>query len=95
MDLRVLVLMIPIVAIVGGIGAGMLKSYYRHKEKMMGHMSVDQMAELEQMSKIADILDQRVNVLERILDDEVPNWRDNPNASSSMRESGGNHDQTI
>jgi len=80
--------MIPIVAIVFGISAGMLKSYFKHKEKMMGQMSGDQMAELEQMSKIADILDQRVNVLERILDDEVPNWRDNPNAR-------GSHDQTI
>jgi len=88
-----LALMIPIVAIVGGIGAGMLKSHYKHKEKMM-HMSVDQMAELEQMSKVADILDQRVNVLERILDDEVPNWRDNPaNRNQSARETG--HDKTI
>ncbi len=93
MEVAILAMMIPIVAIVGGIGAGMLKSYFKHKEKMMGHMSVDQMAELEQMSKIADILDQRVNVLERILDDEVPNWRDNPNASPNMRES--NNDQTI
>ncbi len=86
---EIMVFMIPIVAIVFGISAGMLKSYYHHKEKMMGHMSIDQMAELERMSKVADILDQRVNVLERILDDEVPNWRDNPNARE------GNHDQTI
>lgn len=71
-----LIFMIPIVAIVGGIGAGVIKSYFSHKEKMMGHMSEDQMAELERMSRIADILDQRVNVLESILDDEVPNWRE-------------------
>lgn len=77
MAAETLALMIPIVAIVGGIGAGMLKSFYNHKERMMGHMSEDQMAELERMSKIADILDQRVNVLESILDDEVPNWREN------------------
>ena len=68
--------MIPIVAIVMGIGSGMLKMHYKHKEKMMHHMSGDQIAELDQMSKIADILDQRVNVLEKILDDEVPNWRE-------------------
>lgn len=93
MDAGNLALMIPIVAIVGGIGAGMLKSHYKHKEKMMGHMSVDQMAELEQMSKVADILDQRVNVLERILDDEVPNWRENPNNTSNFK--GGSDDKTI
>jgi len=93
MDAGVLALMIPIVAIVGGIGAGILKSHYKHKEKMMGHMSVDQMAELEQMSKIADILDQRVNVLERILDDEVPNWRDNQSLKSSK--DGESRDKSI
>lgn len=73
---EVLVFMIPITAIVLGMGSGMLKMHYQHKEKMMHHMSGDQMAELEQMSKIADTLDQRVAILERILDDEVPNWRE-------------------
>jgi len=71
-----LVFMIPIIAIVMGIGSSMLKMHYTHKEKMMDHMSEDQITELSQMSKIADILDQRVSVLERILDDEVPNWRE-------------------
>ena len=74
---EILVFLIPIVAIVMGIGSGMLKMHYQHKERMMNHMSGDQIAELDQMSKIADILDQRVDVLERILDDEVPNWREN------------------
>jgi len=91
--MSVLALMIPIVAIVGGIGAGMLKSHNKHKEKMIGHMSVDQMAELGQMSKIADILDQRSNVLERILDDEVPNWRDNQSPNSSKE--GESRDKSI
>jgi len=76
MDAGILALMIPIVAIIMVFGTGMLSSYFKHKERMMGHMSVDQMAELERMSRIADILDQRVNVLENILDDEVPNWRE-------------------
>ncbi|PHR60208.1 MAG: hypothetical protein COA43_07880 [Robiginitomaculum sp.] len=76
MAAETLALMIPIVAIVGGIGAGVIKSYFSHKERMMGHMSEDQMAELERMSRIADILDQRVKVVESILDDEVPNWRE-------------------
>ncbi len=71
-----LVFMIPIVAIVGGIASSMLNNYLKHKEKMMNFMSEDQVAELEQMSRRADILDQRVAVLENILDDEVPNWRE-------------------
>ena len=73
----IIALLIPIIAIAGGLGLGALGMHHKHKEKMMGQMSADQIAELDQMSKIADILDRRVNVLERILDDEVPNWREN------------------
>ena len=69
-------LLIPLVAIVAVFGTISLKSYFKHKERMMDHMSDDQLAELDQMSRIADILDQRVNVLEKILDDEIPNWRE-------------------
>ncbi len=72
----ILGLMIPIIAIVMGIGLAMLGMYFKHKEKMMDHMSGDQIAELERMSRVADILDRRVNVLERILDDEIPDWRE-------------------
>jgi len=43
----------------------------------MNFMSEDQVAELDQMSRRADILDQRVAVLESILDDEIPSWREN------------------
>ncbi len=75
MKTEVIALLIPIIAIVMIFGSGMLRMHYKHKERMMDHMSGDQLAELDQMSKVADILDQRVNVLERILDDEVPNWR--------------------
>ncbi len=72
-----LVFLIPIVAIIGGVASSMLKNYLRHKEKMMNFMSEDQVAELDQMSRRADILDQRVAVLESILDDEIPSWREN------------------
>ena len=73
---EILVFMIPIIAIVMGMGSAMLKERYKHEERMRNHMSGDQIAELDQMSKIANILDQRVSVLDRILDDEVPNWRE-------------------
>lgn len=73
---EILALMIPVIAIVMGIGYAMLKSYFKHKEKMMDHMSGDQIAELERMSRVAEILDRRVNVLENILDDEIPTWRE-------------------
>ena len=50
--------------------------HYWHVGKSAGTITDDQAMELTQMSKIADILDQRVAVLERILDDEIPNWRE-------------------
>ena len=74
---EILVFMIPIIAIVMGMASAMLKQYHEHKERMMNHMSGDQVAELDQMSKLANILEQRVTVLGRILDDEVPSWREN------------------
>ncbi|MEE9273255.1 MAG: envelope stress response membrane protein PspB [Robiginitomaculum sp.] len=72
---------VGLVAVIMGIGfvpiIVWLKLHYKHKGRSMGHMTNEQMAELERMSRIADMLDQRVNTLESILDDEVPNWRDN------------------
>lgn len=73
---EILELFIPIIAIIMVFGMIIIISYFKHKERMMDHMSGDQMAELDRMSRVADILDQRVNVLEKILDDEVPNWRE-------------------
>ena len=50
----------------------------RHKERMAINRNPDVgEAEIEGLSRIADILDRRVNVLESILDDEVPDWREN------------------
>ena len=73
----VLALMIPIVAIVMGIGSGMLKMHYKHKENLaLNAVGEGQAAEVEGLSRIADILDQRVQILEKILDDEVPGWRE-------------------
>ena len=75
---EVLIFMIPIIAIVMGVGSEMMKTHYKHKERMGGGIGPEgegHRQELEQMSRIADILDKRVTVLERILDDEIPDWR--------------------
>jgi len=76
MDEDIIALLIPIIAVTGFFVWMMLASYFKHKERMMGHMSDDQIAELDQMSRRADILDRRVAVLENILDDEIPSWRE-------------------
>lgn len=58
------------------LGIVWITAHYKHMNKTAGTITDDQAMELTQMSKIADILDQRVAVLERILDDEVPDWRE-------------------
>ena len=68
-----LVALAPFLMVVGIV---CISAHYKHLNKTAGTITDDQAMELTQMSKIADILDQRVAVLERILDDEVPNWRE-------------------
>ena len=69
-------LLIPLAAILLPLGIVWVCLHYRHLNKTAGTITDDQATELTQMSKIADILDQRVAVLERILDDEIPDWRE-------------------
>lgn len=73
----IIALFIPIIAVSMIPFIVWINLHYKYKNRALGSMTDDQMTELTQMSKIADILDQRVNVLEKILDDEVPNWREN------------------
>ena len=71
-----LALLIPIIAIVGAFGTAIAKMHYKHEENLALNRSAEgHEAELEGLSRIADILDRRVQVLEKILDDEVPDWR--------------------
>ena len=68
-----LVALAPFLMVVGIVW---ITAHYKHLNKTAGTITDDQAMELTQMSKIADILDQRVAVLERILDDEIPDWRE-------------------
>lgn len=69
----ILIPLAPFIMVLGIVWANL---HYKHLNKSMDHMTDEQRGELDTMSRIADRLDQRVAVLERILDDEVPNWRE-------------------
>jgi len=69
-------LLIPLAPFIMVLGIVWVCAHYKYLNKTAGTITEDQAMELTQMSKIADILDQRVAVLERILDDEIPNWRE-------------------
>ncbi len=68
--------LIPLAPFLMVFGIVWVSVHYKHVNKTAGTITEDQAMELTQMSKIADILDQRVAVLERILDDEIPDWRE-------------------
>ncbi len=68
--------LIPLAPFLMVFGIVWVSVHYKHVNKSAGTITEDQAMELTQMSKIADILDQRVAVLERILDDEIPDWRE-------------------
>ena len=68
--------LIPLAPFLMVFGIVWVSVHYKHVSKTAGTITEDQAMELTQMSKIADILDQRVAVLERILDDEIPDWRE-------------------
>lgn len=73
MDMGILIFLAPFIMVLGIVWVSL---HYNYLNKTAGTITDDQAMELTQMSKIADILDQRVAVLERILDDEIPDWRE-------------------
>lgn len=62
-------LSIPIVAII----AGVYKERYRAQQSNIGDAEAER---LQELSRIADTLNERVSTLEAILDAEVPDWRE-------------------
>jgi phage shock protein B len=72
----VLALMIPIVAIVGGISAGMFKQWLRFKERQTAALSNQTAEKAAQYAAKTERLEQRVAVLERILTDRSSNLAD-------------------
>ena len=65
----VMALSIPIL----GIIAGIMKSQYRHRQSIV---SDDEREQLQVLSRTAESLAERIATLESILDNEVPDWRE-------------------
>ncbi|PWI34887.1 envelope stress response membrane protein PspB [Vibrio albus] len=51
--------------------------HYRNKRKSDTGLNEEDYEALQRLSAKADVLQQRVETLERILDVETPNWRQN------------------
>jgi phage shock protein B len=61
-----------------GVFAMVALRYLKFKSQTAGQMNAQEVSALEQMAETAQRLERRVATLERILDSEVPAWRDNP-----------------
>jgi phage shock protein B len=56
-----------------GIIAGIMKSQYRRQQSNVSDVEREQ---LQQLSRTAETLATRITTLESILDNEVPDWRE-------------------
>lgn len=65
-----LVFLIPIVAIVGGIGSGMFRQWLKFKEKQLVIQTEMTAEKSAQYAAHTERLEQRVRVLERIITDK-------------------------
>lgn len=65
----IMVFGIPICA----IWAGVLKERYRAQQT---NISSTEIEKLERLTAVAEAMSERIEVLESILDNEVPDWRD-------------------
>lgn len=65
----VMALSIPIL----GIMAGIMKAQYRHRQS---NVTDDERQQLQQLRQTAESLASRIATLESILDNEVPDWRE-------------------
>ncbi len=63
-----------LIVLIGMAGVVALR-YLKLKSQTAGQMSTQEVAAVEQIAELAQRLEQRVATLERVLDAEVPNWR--------------------
>ena len=68
-------LMIPIVAIVGGIGLGAMGMVMEERKRARNERAAFSEDDVAGFASAVERLEGRMKVLEAILDDEVPGWR--------------------
>ena len=59
--------------------------HYRSKRHAAAQLSEDERRELEQLADKAESFAERIEVLESILDDQIPNWRSDSDQHRTKR----------
>ncbi len=78
-------MVVPIILFVIFVAPIWIVMHYRFKTKMIKGFSDEEMGDFEHMLETLDKLSDRVETLEKILDEDHPNWRH----SESTHNTGG------
>lgn len=68
--------LIPIVALLVPVAIVWIVLHYRARDKAQSGFSQQELQQLEELSRLADSMAERIQALETILDEEVPEWRE-------------------
>ncbi|QMV14296.1 envelope stress response membrane protein PspB [Vibrio spartinae] len=71
----VMLVSVPLIVFMVVVAPLWLILHYRSKKRSESGLSQEDYEQLAALSAKADSLQQRVHTLEKILDDETPNWR--------------------
>ncbi|RQW63726.1 envelope stress response membrane protein PspB [Vibrio viridaestus] len=67
---------LPLLAFIVFVAPLWLILHYRSKRKADSGLNEQDMGQLHELTRQAESLKQRIRTLEKILDDEAPNWRE-------------------
>lgn len=70
------ILFVPIVLFLVIVAPTWLTMYYRHKDKQDAGLSDNDLQKIDELNNLSDKMEERIKVLESILDSEHPNWRE-------------------
>ncbi len=70
------ILFVPIVLFLVIVAPTWLTMYYRHKDKQDAGLSDNELQKIDELNNLSDKMEERIKVLESILDSEHPNWRE-------------------
>lgn len=69
-------MLVPIVALLLPVAIVWVVLHYRARDKAQSGFSQQDIQRLEELSRLAESMAERIEALETILDAEVPDWRD-------------------
>ena len=79
--------LVPTLLFVGLVMPMWLAFHYRSKRHASSQLSEDERRELESLADKAESFAERIEVLESILDDQVPDWRGRSESNASNEKS--------